>query len=391
MNNKKTKLKIGIVTGSRADYGLLKELVKILSNDTSIDFKLFVTGSHLCPEFDMTYKFIEQDGFQITDKIEMLLSTDSKFGVSKSVGLGVISFTETFKTHSLDFLIVLGDRYEIFSATQAAMFLNIKIVHIHGGEITQGVIDDNIRHAISKMSNVHFVSAEDYRNRLIRMGEAPNTVFNVGAPSLDTIRKIKFLPLDDLVKKLDIKLNKYIFLVTFHPLTLNIEDYTIGLKEIFFSLKQFDNCTIIFTSSNADPGGREITKKINDFSKAFNNVYVFNSLGSFYYLSLLKVSDIVIGNSSSGIIEAPFLKTPTINIGDRQKGRLFAKSVVNVNANSNEIILAIKKVLSTNFQKQMKLTKSLYGNGYASKRIVNLLKNKKFSLKKLFYDGDQIL
>lgn len=379
------KNQIALVTGGRSDYGLLKPIIQELSFSKLYDLKLFVTGSHLSPEFNSTFKVIEEDGFKISDKVEMLLSTDTDYGVAKSIGLGVISFVESFKNHSIQKVIVLGDRYEIFAAVQAAAFLKLKIVHIHGGEVTEGVLDDSIRHSITKFSHIHFVANEQYKKRIIQLGEDPNSVFNVGAPGLDNIKRTKLLSKIEIEKKFKISFKKTIFLATFHPLMISLKN-TNGIEEFLGALNEFKNSTIIFTYSNADSGSKEIIKKINNFVKKRENCYIFNSLGSQNYYSFLKLADLVIGNSSSGIIEAPFLKTPTVDIGDRQKGRLKASSIVTVSENKIKIIKVIKHVMSKEFRSNLKHIKSHYGNGNATKKIMEKLNKYDPSITKKFYD-----
>ncbi len=379
------KNQIALVTGGRSDYGLLKPIIQELSFSKLYDLKLFVTGSHLSPEFNSTFKVIEEDGFKISDKVEMLLSTDTDYGVAKSIGLGVISFVESFKNHSIQKVIVLGDRYEIFAAVQAAAFLKLKIVHIHGGEVTEGVLDDSIRHSITKFSHIHFVANEQYKKRIIQLGEDPNSVFNVGAPGLDNIKRTKLLSKIEIEKKFKISFKKTIFLATFHPLMISLKN-TNGIEEFLGALNEFKNSTIIFTYSNADSGSKEIIKKINNFVKKRENCYIFNSLGSQNYYSFLKLADLVIGNSSSGIIEAPFLKTPTVDIGDRQKGRLKASSIVTVSENKIKIIKVIKHVMSKEFRSNLKYIKSHYGNGNATKKIMEKLNKYDPSITKKFYD-----
>ncbi len=368
------KNKIAIITGSRSDYGLLKPIISSLSCNELFDFKLFVTGSHLSPEFGLTYKEIEKDGFKITNKIEMLISTDSDLGIAKSIGVGVISFVDVFSYHSIEKIIVLGDRYEIFSAVQAAAFMKLKIVHIHGGEITEGVIDDNIRHAITKFSHLHFVANDQYKKRVIQLGEDPKTVFNVGAPGLDNIKNTKLLSKKNLENFFNIKFKDKIFISTFHPL-IKISKNESGIDHLLNALSEFSDVTIIFTFSNADAGSKKIISKINDFVKKKENSFIFNSLGYKNYYSFLKLSDLVIGNSSSGIIEAPFLKTPTINIGDRQKGRLKASSIIDVRENKIDILNAIDKVMTKKFRNNLNKVKSYYGNGNATVKIINKLVN----------------
>ena len=324
MNNRK----ICIITGTRAEYGLLYWLMKELQMDKDCEMQIIVTGMHLSPEFSLTYKEIEKDGFNISKKVEILLSSDSSVGVSKSIGLGIISFSEAFEELKPDICVVLGDRFEIFSAASAAMISRIPIAHIHGGEATEGLIDEAIRHSITKMSHLHFVSTEKYKKRVIQLGEEPKRVFNFGSPALDNINRLKLLNKKKFEESINFQLSENSFLVTYHPVTLDNYSSKKFFNEILSALNHFKNHKIIFTMPNSDTGGRIIIDMINDYVSENNNCISFTSLGQIRYLSALKHIKIVIGNSSSGLIEVPSFKIPTINIGERQKGRVKGNSII---------------------------------------------------------------
>jgi len=380
--------KIAVVTGTRAEYGLLFWLMKEIDNDSKLQLQLIVTGMHLSPEFGLTYDVIEKDGFHIDEKVEMLLSSDSTVGIAKSIGLGIIGFADAFARLNPDIVVLLGDRFEILAAAQAAMVARIPIAHLHGGETTEGVIDEAIRHAITKMAHFHFVAAEPYRRRVIQLGEFPQQVMNYGTLGLDNIKRFNLLNKKDFESAINFKLGELAFIVTYHPVTLNEE----GIKpylNLFEALKQFPHANIIFTKSNADTNGRIINNLIDDFvSNNIKRSVVYTSLGQLRYLSALKHVDVIIGNSSSGIIEAPAFKKPTVNIGDRQQGRLCAKSIINCNNDTKSIVTAIEKALSPSFQKSLKRVKSVYGDGDTSVNIKEYLKtvSLKNILKKKFYD-----
>lgn len=382
------KRKIAVVTGSRAEYGLLYWLLHEINEDEDLELMLIVTGSHLSEDFGSTFQEIEKDGFNISAKVDILSTEDSPEAMAKSTGKGVQLFAETFKKLQQDILVVLGDRYEIFAAAQAAMFLNIPIAHIHGGELTEGVIDDAIRHAMTKMSHYHFVAAEPYRKRVIQLGENLKHVFNFGAPGLDHIARSKLLSREELEKELDFQFGKLNFLVTFHPVTRETKSPEMVMRELFHALDEFSEAKIIFTKSNADSGGRKINSLIDDYvNKHPDRSKLFILLGIKKYLSVVKQVDVVIGNSSSGLIEAPIVGTPTVNIGDRQKGRLLASSVVCCKDDKNSIINAINKVLSDEFQRSLVHIDSPYGQGDASHKIKEVLKSCSLNvLKKEFFD-----
>lgn len=383
------KRKICVVTGSRAEYGLLYWLMKEIQDDSALELQVIVTGMHLSPEFGLTWKQVEQDGFIIHRKVEMLLSSDTPVGISKSIGLGVIGFADALECLRPDVLVVLGDRFEIFAACQAAMTHRIPIAHIHGGEITEGAVDDAIRHAITKMSHLHFTATESYRQRVIQLGEQPQRVFNVGAPGLDNIFRLQLLDKPQLEQAIGFKLGKRNLLVTFHPVTLENATAASQFGNLLKALDCFDDSHIIFTLPNADADGRVIIGMIEQYRQRFpERIASFVSLGSLRYLSALKYMDAVIGNSSSGLIEAPAFKIGTINIGDRQKGRLCADSVIHCGPEVDAIVQAFNRLFSEKFQESLKTVENPYGNSGASAKIKELLKSQSLDglLKKSFYD-----
>lgn len=334
-------MKVCVVTGSRADYGLLYNLIKKLSEDDFFQLHLSVTGMHLSDEFGSTQKEIISD-FKIDSRVESLEATDNADSVSKSIAKGIKEYSKLFKNYTPDLLIVLGDRYEIFAAVIAAMSYRIPIAHCHGGEITEGSMDDSIRHSISKFSHLHFTASEKYEKRVIQLGESPNSVFNVGPLVYDNINNNSFYSKRELEQFLGRKFNEINFLVTFHPLTLEKNLSEIYLKELLISLSSFPEALIIFTSPNSDQEGLKIKKLILEFVSKNNNSVFHKSLGYKLYLSFLKNVNLVIGNSSSGIIEAPIVNTTTINIGNRQKGRDFLSSVISCEPNKYDITEKIK-------------------------------------------------
>ena len=383
------KRKICIVTGTRAEYGLLYWLMREIQSDPGLELQIIATGMHLSPEFGLTYKKIEEDEFTINEKVEMLLSSDTPIGIAKSVGLGVIGFADVLARLQPDIMVVLGDRFETLAAVQAAMIARIPIAHIHGGETTEGAIDEAIRHAITKMSHFHFTAAEPYRRRIIQLGEAPERVMNYGAPGLDNIKKFKLLNRAAFEKAIKFDLGRMSFLVTYHPVTLSNTNPAQSFKELTNALDQFPEAKIIFTKANADAAGRTINYNIDKYVEQNpQRAKVFTSMGQLLYLSAVKNADIVIGNSSSGIVEAPSFRKPTVNIGQRQQGRLKADSIIDCAENKQAIIAAIKKGLSPEFKNVLKITKNPYGSGNASLKIKEYLKKASLEniLMKKFYD-----
>ncbi|MGH2307423.1 UDP-N-acetylglucosamine 2-epimerase [Aliarcobacter sp. ERUVET-8] len=382
------KRKVCVVTGTRAEYGLLYWLLKEIEADKELELQVIVTGMHLSPEFGLTYKEIEKE-FKINKKIEMLLSSDTSVGISKSMGLAQISFAESYYELKPDIVIVLGDRYEIFSATSAAMIARIPIAHIHGGEKTEGAFDESIRHSITKMSHLHFTATQEYKNRVIQLGEHPSRVFNVGGMGIENIKRLKLLSKDEFEKSIEFKLNSKNILVTFHPVTLENSTAKEQFQQLLGAIDESEETNIIFTKANSDTDGRVINKMIDEYvTKNSNKSIVFTSLGQLRYLSALQYVDAVVGNSSSGLAEAPSFKIGTINIGDRQKGRIKASSVIDCEPNKDSILKSFEKLYSKEFQETLKTTINPYGDGCASKKIVEILKNVdlKNILKKSFYD-----
>lgn len=383
------KRKICVVTGTRAEYGLLYWLLKEIESDEELQLQLVVTGSHLSPEFGMTHERIEEDGFPIHEKIEMLLSSDTPVGVTKSLGLATIGFADAFDRLRPDIVVVLGDRYEILAAAQAAMVARIPIAHISGGETTEGVIDEAIRHSVTKMSHFHFVGAEEYRRRVIQLGESPDRVFNFGDIGLDNINRLDLMSRSDLEESLGFELGKTNFLVTYHPVSLSSENPQAAVKALFSALDQFPDAKVIITKPNADPGSRVILEMIDQYAAGQpERVYACTSLGQVRYLSAMKIADVVIGNSSSGIVEAPAMGKPTVNIGRRQSGRLKADSIIDSGETYEEIFDAIRKACSADFQLAAANTTSLYGVGNTSKLIKEFFKSVQLHdvLMKKFYD-----
>ena len=380
--------KICVVTGTRAEYGLLYWLLKEIEADKELELQVIVTGMHLSPEFGLTYKEIEKE-FKINKKIEMLLSSDTSVGISKSMGLAQISFAESYDELKPDIVIVLGDRYEIFSATSAAMIARIPIAHIHGGEKTEGAFDESIRHSITKMSHLHFAATEEYKNRVIQLGENPSRVFNVGGMGIENIKRLKLLTKDEFEKSIEFKLNSKNILVTFHPVTLENSTAKEQFQQLLDAIDELEDTNIIFTKANSDTDGRVINQMIDEYvTKNSHKSIVFTSLGQLRYLSALQYVDAVVGNSSSGLAETPSFKIGTINIGDRQKGRIKASSVIDCEPNKDSILNSFEKLYSKEFQESLKTTINPYGDGCASKKIVEILKSVDFGniLKKSFYD-----
>lgn len=380
--------KICVVTGTRAEYGLLYWLMKGIAADSDLSLQVIVTGMHLSPEFGLTYREIEKD-FVIDKKIEMLLSSDTPIGISKSMGLAQIGFADAYEELKPDLLVVLGDRYEIFSAVTAAMIARIPIAHLHGGEATEGLIDESIRHSITKMSQLHFTATEAYRNRVIQLGEQPDRVFNVGGMGIENIKRLALLDKKAFEKSIDFTLAEKNVLVTFHPVTLENATAKEQFQALLEAIDQLKNTHIIFTKANSDTDGRIINNMIDDYVvRNPDKSVAFASLGQLRYLSALQYVDAVIGNSSSGLAEAPSFKIGTINIGDRQKGRLKARSVIDCKPSTMDISLAFKKLYSTAFQHKLSSVKNPYGEGIASQSIIDIIKNMDLSglLKKRFYD-----
>lgn len=364
-------IRIAVVTGSRADYGLLYMVMKAIADESLFELKIIATGMHLVPEFGNTYKTIENDGFTINAKVDTLLSGDTPSAIAKSIGLGVLGFADALSNLRPDLLLVLGDRYEIFAAVQAAMILKIPVAHIAGGDTTEGAYDEAMRHSITKMSHLHFTTNNVASERVKQLGENPEYVFAVGSPGIDLIAETALLSKQEFADFLGISLHKYLFLITFHPTTLSSADIQSQCNQLLAALDHYsDHCTFLFTKSNSDTYGREINSLIEAYVSQHGNAKVFTSLGQQLYYSALTHADLVIGNSSSGLYEAPSFHTATVNIGDRQKGRLMASSVINCEIEKKSVINAIDQALRLECEN----TVNPYGDGHASERILAILK-----------------
>ncbi|MEE2746390.1 MAG: UDP-N-acetylglucosamine 2-epimerase [Pseudomonadota bacterium] len=380
--------KICVVTGTRAEYGLLCWVMEGIRESSELDLQLVVTGTHLSPEFGMTVDAIEADNFVIDRKVEMLLSSDTAVGVTKSMGLGIIGFADALAELKPDLLLVLGDRYEILAAAVSATIARIPIAHLHGGETTEGAFDEAIRHSITKMSQLHFVAADEYRRRVIQLGEQPENVFNVGGLGIDSILRLKLLSSDELEDALDFKLFKYNLLITFHPVTLESNTSAQQMGELLAALAKLKDTGLIFTMPNADTDGRGLFEQIKHFCSENRQARAYSSLGQLLYLSCIKHVDGVVGNSSSGLTEVPSFKKGTINIGDRQQGRLKASSVIDTEPNFESIAKALEQLFSAEFQTRLPEAVNPYGTGGASAAILDVLTVKPFHnlLKKPFFD-----
>ncbi len=383
--------KICVFSGTRAEYGLLSSLIKRIHQDTSLDLSLLVSGTHLSPEFGYTYQEIEADGFHIDEKIEILVSSDSPSGVCKSMGLGLIQFTDAIERLDPDIIILLGDRYETFCLAAAALVNNIPVAHIHGGESSYGAIDESFRHAITKMSHLHFTSSQIYRDRVIQLGEHPDKVFNVGALGVENIKSIPFLSEKDLNTLTGFDTPRPFFLITFHPETVKKSSVKIDFQDILNALtnKNFLEYNLIFTKANADSHGRKINQMIDAFvEKNCDRAVVFSSMGQKNYLSAMRYAKLVIGNSSSGILEAPSFKVPVVNIGQRQDGRLRADNVIDCSCDETQIISAMNTGLSDPFVLKIQTMKNPFEKNNTAMQILTVIKNIELNklCSKQFYD-----
>jgi len=384
-----TKRKICVVTGTRAEYGLLYWVMKEVSSAPDLQLQIIVTGMHLSPEFGLTYRQIEADGLVIDAKVEMLLSSDTEVGISKSIGLGVIGFADAMARLAPDVLVVLGDRFEILAAAQVALVAGVTIAHISGGEVTRGAIDDTIRHCLTKMARYHFVAAEPYRRRVIQLGESPDCVFNVGDPALDNIVRLPLLSRESLAQEISLDISRRYFLVTFHPTTVGASDPDGTFSALLKALDEFPDFGVLLTKPNADAGSRSLSKMVDGYAvRNATRAIAVTSLGQVNYLSAMKHSSAVVGNSSSGIVEAPAMGIPTVNVGVRQDGRLKASSVIDCGEDEISIIEALKKATSETFKRSATGAVSLYGNCNASTQIVNKLREVSVDRRyaKHFYD-----
>lgn len=381
--------KIAIITATRAEYGILKPLITALNSEADFDVSVIVTGTHLCEEYGLTYRNIEADGIDISAKIELPMRTNSPADVSKCMAVAIEKFAEYFESNRPDLLIVLGDRFEIPAFCIAAVNERIPIAHIAGGETTEGAVDEVYRHAVTKMSYLHFTTADEYRNRVIQLGESPDRVYNVGSLMIESIKGMTKVPKDELNAFLGFELGRKYALVTFHPVTL--EDMTAGqqARSLIDAMTRFPQIDFICTKANADVGGIVINEMLEKAAEQYDNIHLYASLGQARYLSLMSEAALVLGNTSSGIGEAPMFLTPTVNIGDRQKGRLRADSVIDCSTDVQDICTAIEKAVSDDFIKSIQDMKNPYGDGNASSQIVSIIKKhleEGIDLKKQFYD-----
>ena len=382
--------RIGIITGTRAEYGLLKSVINKVYMAEDLELQLIVTGMHLSPEFGMTYKEIEEDGYLITMKIEMLLSSDTPVGITKSMGLAMISFADYYEIYKPDIVIILGDRFEMLAAASAAMIARVPIAHIHGGELTEGAIDEALRHSITKMAYLHFCTTSIYRERVIQLGEGPQRVYNVGALGVENIKKLPLINKYELEKIIDFSLEGKVIMITYHPVTLeNISSEKI-FKNLLKVISEHKDFRIIFTKSNADTNGRIINKMIDNYVENNKKKCIeFTSMGQLNYLSTLQYCYAVVGNSSSGIIEAPSLHIPTINIGDRQRGRAMSESIIHCGNDTESIREAFNRIISEEYQEKLKFSSNPYEGKETSEKIVRIIREtleNGIELKKKFYD-----
>ena len=380
--------KICVVTGTRAEYGLLSRLMRAIQEDPELELQVIATNMHLSPEFGLTYKEIEQDGFTINKKVEMLLSADTATSVVKSLGLGVIGFADAYDDLRPDMLVVLGDRYEMLGAVSSALFFHIPVAHISGGDVTEGAYDDAIRHSITKMSHLHFTSTEVYRKRVIQLGEDPSTVFNVGAIGLDNIRRMSLLDRKAFEESIAFELGEKSLLITYHPVTL---EQSTAQEQFAALLEALDETSyrLIFTKPNSDSDGRVIIAMIDEYVRQHpEKAVAFTSLGYLRYLSALQYVDAVVGNSSSGIVEVPSFGLPTVNIGDRQKGRLRADSVIDCLPEKTEITQALQQAFSAEFKAKARQTVNPYEQPDTVEKIFSVIKTYPLDsiIKKHFYD-----
>ena len=380
--------KICVVTGTRAEYGLLRWVMQGIKDDPALTLQIIATGMHLSPEFGLTYQAIEQDGFKIDRKVEMLTSSDTPVGIAKSMGLGLIGFADALYELQPDLIAVLGDRFEIFSVVTAALVARIPVAHLHGGETTEGAFDESLRHSITKMSHLHFVAAEEYRQRVIQLGEQPKRVFLVGGLGIDNIKRLKLLGRAELEASLDFKLGKKNLLITFHPVTLETSTAADQMAELLAALAELKDTQLIFTMPNADTDGRALISMVEQFVTQHPNARAYTSLGQLRYLSCLAHVDGVVGNSSSGLAEVPSFQKGTINVGDRQRGRLQAESVINCEPKRQDIAAALKKLYTADFQVSLSQVQNPYGDGGASEKVVKTIKHYLIDgiVKKAFYD-----
>jgi UDP-hydrolysing UDP-N-acetyl-D-glucosamine 2-epimerase len=366
--------KIAVVTGTRAEYGVLKNTLKCIEADKDLELQLIVTGTHLSHEYGYTIKEIEEDGFEIKDRLSILMSENNGEAIAKTMGLLMLNLSQVFERLAPDILLVVGDRYEMLAVVSTAAVMKIPTAHISGGEITEGAMDDQIRHAITKMVHIHFPGAKAYADNIIKMGEEAWRVFNVGDPGVENIKNIDYIDKENLKIELGVEVDEDTLLVTYHPVTLEIDHLQYQVENLINALSKV-NKKLIITYPNSDNGGKYIINELVKFSKDNNNVYLYENLGIRKYLSVMKLCGAVVGNSSSSIVEAPVLKVPVVNIGNRQKGRLMAENIIQCGYSVDDIESSILKALSKEFKDQVKSVESLYGEGNTSKEITSILKS----------------
>jgi UDP-N-acetylglucosamine 2-epimerase (non-hydrolysing)/GDP/UDP-N,N'-diacetylbacillosamine 2-epimerase (hydrolysing) len=390
---KKAKRHICLVTGSRADYGLLHNLARAVQEDPDLQLQLIATGSHLSPTFGLTLKEIEADGFVPAATVDMLVASDRASGIARSIALGTIGMADAFERLKPDLIVVLGDRFEILAAVQAALVSKIPVAHIHGGEATRGAVDDAIRHAITKMSHLHFTSTEEYRNRVIQLGESPDSVWNVGAPVVDSLKRLKLLSRHELTEEFQFNFLHPYFLVTYHPTSYGNLSPSRAVAHMFEALSKFQEYNVVVSGTNADAGNSELRERIfRAISTEPQRMHFCESFGHLRYLSAMSQAVAVIGNSSSGVIEAPALGIPSVNIGNRQAGRVRAVSVIDTPEDAESIARAILKALSTEFALSISARNHPFGDGHSTERILEILKNVPIQslLEKTFHDFTSI-
>lgn len=382
--------KMCVLTATRAEFGLLKPIIVELKKCGYFDVKIVATGMHLAPEFGMTYREIEEEGFKIDKKIDILLSGDSTAAMAKTMGIAMISFADYFDEEKPDYLFAIADRYETLAVCATAMCERVPIIHYMGGEISEGAIDDSIRHSITKMSQLHFCCTEDYRKRIIQLGEQPDKVFNVGSTGVENIKTLSLMGKEEILSYLNIPLSSRYAVMTYHPVTLEYDTAVEQIHSILKACDEFPDIEFIVTKSNADASGRIVNQIVAEKEKEASNLHLYDSLGSIRYLSALKYAEFIIGNSSSGLLEAPSFGIPTVNIGDRQRGRSRATSIIDCEPNARDIVVAINKAQSKEFRVISRNTKNPYEGIDTSKTIVNELLHSidegKIDLKKTFYN-----
>ena len=382
--------KICIVTATRAEYGLLKPVIDKIHKSEKVELRLVVTGMHLSPEFGLTYREIEEDGYPIDQKIEMLLSSDTPAGIAKSMGVALMGFADYFSVNRPDMIVILGDRYEMLMVAASAMIARIPIAHLYGGEKTEGAVDEAIRHSITKMSQLHFTATEEYRRRVIQLGEQPDRVFNVGALGVENARKVSLLGKEELEQQIGFRFTKPTIMVTYHPVTLETLTAREQFADILSVIDKHKEISVIFTKANAETDGWIINQMIDEYVGENSDRCVgYTSLGQKRYLSALQYVDAVLGNSSSGLVEVPSFHIPTVNIGDRQRGRACAKSVIHCRNTGQEIDKALQMALSEEFRQDLTTMDNPYEKEGTSDKIVETICDALYSgieMKKIFYD-----